>query len=141
MVDGRTDRGAADRRVRQGPDDDTDDLTGRLNDTLRERLECPHHRRMLLEESGISPAVVAERGYYTAKTKAELARLGFSKLQRREPALVIPMYSPTGECFFFLIRPHAPRENSDGKVIKYETPARSPIRLDVHPSQTERVQD
>jgi hypothetical protein len=104
-------------------------------------LECPHHRRMLLEESSISPAVVAERGYYTAKTKTELASLGFSQHQRRAPALVVPMYSPTGELATHQIRPDAPRESTEGKPIKYETPAGSAIHLDVHPSQTERVRD
>src|SRR5215211_3368779 len=101
----------------------------------------PAHRRMLLEESGISPAVVVGRGYYSAKTKAESARLGFSERQRRTPALVVPMYSPAGELVTHQIRPDSPRENGDGKPIKYETPSRSPIRLDVHPSQTEHVRD
>ena len=101
----------------------------------------PAHRRMLLQESGISPAVVVGRGYYSAKTKAELARLGFSERQRRTPALVVPMYSPAGELVTHQIRPDFPRENGDGKPIKYETPSRSPIRLDVHPSQTEHMRD
>src|ERR687894_1282213 len=96
MIDVEMGRSAADGNVGQGKDN-TGDLTIRLSDTLRQRLEYPHHRRMLLEESAISPAVAVERGYYTARTKAELARLGFSKLQQREPALVIPMYSPSGE--------------------------------------------
>ena len=96
---------------------------------------------MLLEESGISPEVAAGRGYYTAKTKTELARLGFSNPQRRDPALVIPMYSPAGELVTHQIRPDAPREDGKGKPIKYETPAGSAIHLDVHPSQTERVRD
>src|SRR5215211_9253009 len=99
----------------------------------------PAHRRMLLEESGISPAVIAQRGYYSARTKKELARLGFSERQRRAPALVVPMYSPAGELVTYQIRPDAPRQEGDGKRIKYETPAGSPIRLDVHPSQSERV--
>src|SRR5215208_5392152 len=101
----------------------------------------PAHRRMLLQESGISPAVVAQRGYYSAKTKTELAKLGFSERQRRASALVIPMSSPAGELVTHQIRPDSPRENGDGKPIKYETPSRSPIRLDVHPSQTQRVRD
>ena len=119
----------------------TGDLANRLSDTLRKRLAYPHHRHALLEESAISPAVVADRGYFTAKTKAELSKLGFSKPQRREPALVIPMYSPAGELVTHQIRPDAPREDGDGKAIKYETPAGYPIRLDVHPSQSERVKD
>ena len=122
MLDGRTDRGTIDG-IRRGLDGDVSDLTGqRLTDTLRERLEYPHHRQMLIEGSGISPAVVAERGYHTVKTKAELARLGFSRPQRREPALVIPMYCPTGELATHQIRPDAPREADEGRPIKYETP-------------------
>ena len=112
-----------------------------MEDAIRECLEYPHHRQALLKESGIAPAVVAERGYYTAKTKAELARLGFSERQRRTPALVVPMYSPAGDLVTHQIRADAPRENSGGKAIKYETPSGSPIRLDVHPSQSERVKD
>ena len=139
---GRIKRIVADRGIGQGASRDTDDHTGRsLDDLLRERLGYPHHRRMLLEESVISPAVVAERGYYTAKTKAELAKLGFSERQRRVSALVIPMYSPTGELATHQIRPDSPRVNGDGKQVKYETPASTPIRLDVHPSQTQRVRD
>src|SRR5215204_3834049 len=130
MVDGRMDQVAADRSVRRGPDGNTDDLTGRLNDTLGQRLEYPHHRQMLLEESGISSEVVAERGYYTARTKSELAQLGFSKVQQREPALVVPMYSPAGNLVTHQIRPDAPRKDNKGKPIKYETPAGSPIHLD-----------
>ena len=68
-----------------------------MEDTPWKCLEYPHHRQALLKDSGIAPAVLAERGYYTAKTKAELARLGFSERQRRTPALVVPMYSPAGE--------------------------------------------
>jgi hypothetical protein len=96
---------------------------------------------MLLEQSGISAMVVAERGYRTVKTKTELAQLGFSERQRRAPALVIPMYSPAGELVTHQIRPDSPREDGNGKAIRYETPASSRIRLDVHPSQTERVKD
>jgi hypothetical protein len=96
---------------------------------------------MLFEESCLSTRVAVERGYRTVTSKAELVRLGFSKQQQREPALVIPMYSPTGELATHQIRPDAPRKNGKGKPIKYETPACSPIHLDVHPSQTERVRD
>src|SRR5215217_7595493 len=95
---------------------------------------------MLLDESGISPAVIAERGYRTVRTKTELARLGFSESQRRAPALVVPMYSPTGELVTHQIRPDAPRAIK-GKPVKYETPAKSSLHLDVHPSQAERVKD
>ena len=63
MLDGRMDRAAVDRGLRQGLDGNTGELAGRrLQDTLRKCLEYPHHRRMLIEESGISPEVDAERG-------------------------------------------------------------------------------
>src|SRR5215211_7019233 len=112
-----------------------------MEEELRECLEYQHHRQMLLKESGIDSAVILERGYHTAKTQAELARLGFSERQRRTPALVVPMYSPAGELATHQIRPDSPREDGDGKQIKYETPAGSPICLDVHPSQSGRVKD
>ena len=133
------------KRVRDSVDkslqDRVDGNAGELENTIRDRLEYPHHRQMLTRKSGISPIVIEERGYYTAKAKAELARLGFSERQRRVPALVVPMHSPAGELVTHQIRPDAPREDGDGKAIKYETPASSPIRLDVHPSQTKRVKD
>jgi hypothetical protein len=56
---------------------------GPMEDVLRKYPEYPHHRQALMEESGIDPTVVAGRGYRTVKTKAELARLGFGKPQRR----------------------------------------------------------
>jgi hypothetical protein len=96
---------------------------------------------MLFEESCLSTRVAVERGYRTVTSKAEFTRLGFSKLQLREPALVIPMYSPSGELVTHQIRPDNPRKNGKGKPIRYETPAGSAIHLDVHPSQKERVRD
>jgi hypothetical protein len=127
--------------VAENLQDRIDGNTGKLEKTIQERLEYPHHRQMLIEQSGISTMVLAERGYRTVKTKTELAQLGFSERQRRAPALVIPMYSPAGELVAYQIRPDSPREDGNGKAIRYETPAGSPIRLDVHPSQTERVKD
>jgi hypothetical protein len=101
----------------------------------------PAHQQMLFKESCLSTSVVVERKYRTVASKAELAQLGFSKPQQRVPALVVPMYSPAGELVTHQIRPDTPRKNDRGKPIKYETPAGSPIRLDVHPSQSGRVKD
>src|SRR5215212_6277759 len=108
---------------------------------LEERLGHPDHRRQLVEESGLAPRVILDRGYRTVKTKAELEGLGFSRPQQRAPALVIPMYGPTGELVTHQIRPDNPRKSNEGKLVKYETPAKSRVRLDVHPSQVERVKD
>src|SRR5215218_3179768 len=96
---------------------------------LEERLDHPDHRRQLVEESGLALRVILDRGYRTVRTKAELERLGFSRTQQRSPALVIPMYSPTGDLATYQIRPDNPREDRDGKPVKYETPARSGVRL------------
>src|SRR5215212_9582261 len=113
---------------------------GLMAGSLPTRLS-PAHQRMLFEESCLSTSVAVERKYRTVASKAELAQLGFSKPQQRVPALVIPMYSPVGELVTHQMRSDAPRQNGEGKVIKYEMPAGSSIRLDVHPSQTERVED
>ena len=112
-----------------------------IDEEIRARLDYPHHKRSLLEESGLDPQVVLDRGYRTVKTKAELKRLGFSEPQRKVSALLIPMYSPTGELVTHQIKPDSPREDKNGKFIKYETPKDSEICLDVHPSQVERVKD
>jgi hypothetical protein len=98
----------------------------------------PHHERMLLEKSGISAEVVAERGYWTATRRVQLEHLpGY---QRRVPALVLPTYSPDGETTSQQTRPDQPRVRS-GKAIKYETPADSRCILDVHPRNMGAVRD
>ena len=112
-----------------------------IDEHLRSRLDYPHHRRQLLEESAIVPEVVVERGYRTVKIEAEVKKLGFSSVQQLAPALLIPMYSPTGEIATHQIKPDAPRKDKRGKIIKYETPTGSGICLDVHPSQIERLKD
>jgi hypothetical protein len=113
---------------------------GSMAESLSKRLSLAH-QRMLFEESCLDTSVVVERRYRTVASEAELAQLGFSKPQQRVPALVVPMYSPADELVTHQIRPDTPRKNNKGKPVKYETPAGSPIRLDVHPSQTERVKN
>ncbi len=104
--------------------------------------EFPHHREQLTRESGISEKVVSERGYTTVKSKAELGRLGFAGYQQLAPALLVPMYSPTRERTGCQAKPDSPRQDKrTGRIVKYETPAGSEIRLDVHPSQADRMQD
>ncbi len=108
----------------------------------------PKHRRVLLRESAISPEIVAARGYWTATREEYLRELGFAPYQCLVPALVIPMYSPTGELISHQIKPDDPRkdksrkdENGEHPTIKYETPAGSGVHLDVHPSRRELLQD
>ena len=92
-----------------------------------------HHRTMLTQESGINPDLVSVRGYRTVTDAAELKGLGFSPKQQNVPALLIPIYSPTGEVKLHQSRPDTPRMNDKGKPVKYETPAGAHMSLDVHP--------
>jgi len=96
---------------------------------------------MLFEESGIGARVAVKRGYRTVTSKAELERLGFGRSQRNVPALLMPIYSPTGEIVLYQSRPNEPRIGKRGKPIKYETPSGASMALDVHPFCEERLRD
>jgi hypothetical protein len=91
------------------------------------------HRRMLYEESGISPDVAAERGYYTARKRSEVPK-AFKDYQRK-PGLVVPMFSPDGETVGYQLRPDRPRKGGP----KYETPGGVSPVVDVHPRMCEEV--
>lgn len=90
-----------------------------------------HHERMLREESGLTAEVIAERGYRSATTKAEVQSLGFTTAQVRVPALLIPLHGVRGERVGYSLRPDEPRVGTDGKVRKYEQPAKSGAVLDI----------
>src|SRR3990170_2611398 len=53
------------------------------------RSLSPEHQEQLIEGSGISEEVIAERGYFTVTKTEELAKLGFPHQQRRVPCLVL----------------------------------------------------
>jgi hypothetical protein len=89
----------------------------------------PHHQAML-EASGISAEVGAARGYASVETKTRLAGYDFSPVQRRVPALLVPIYNVHGELATYQIRPDDPRL-IDGRPLKYETPAKARLCLDV----------
>lgn len=94
----------------------------------------PQHHQQLIA-SGLSLAVAARRGYFSVTTKTAIGGLGFAPAQQRPPALVVPVHSVSGdEVALHQIRPDDPRCSDDGKAIKYETPKRAGLRLDVHPS-------
>ena len=75
--------------------------------------------------------MAAERGYYTARTSAEVPAC-FAGYQRK-PGLVIPMFSPDGETTGYQLRPDRPRKKKNGEPLKYETPEGVPPVVDVHP--------
>jgi hypothetical protein len=91
------------------------------------------HQEMLFEESGISPGVAAERGYYTARSRSEVPRT-FKDYQRK-PGLVVPMFSPDGETIGYQLRPDRPRKGGP----KYETPGGVSPVVDVHPRMLEEA--
>ena len=91
-----------------------------------------HHWKSLTEESGISPDVIEERGYYTATDPDELVALGFESYQACVPALVIPLWGVDGELRYHRTRPDNPRRSKKpDKAVKYEQPAHVPPALDV----------
>jgi hypothetical protein len=90
---------------------------------------------MLLEESGISEEIAAERGYRTARRRSEVPE-AFKDYQRR-PGLVAPMFSPDGVTRGVQLRPDKPRKNKRGKPLKYETPEDVSPVVDVHPRMLE----
>jgi len=90
---------------------------------------------MLLEESGNSLEIVAERGYYTARGGSEVPEV-FEDYQRR-PGLVVPMYSPDGITQSYQLRPDRPRKNGP----KYETPEGSEVIVDVHPRMLDEIRN
>ncbi len=91
------------------------------------------HRRMLVQESKIDPAVIAERGYRSISEAQELATLGFSPSQRSVPGLLMPIWSVDGKVESHIYRPDSPRFNQKKKVIKYENPAGKGLHLDCQP--------
>jgi hypothetical protein len=88
---------------------------------------------MLYDESGISPEVALERGYYTARRRSDVPQ-AFAGYQRRL-GLVVPMYSPDGSTGGYQLRPDRPRKNGP----KYETPVGISPVVDVHPRMLEEV--
>jgi Domain of unknown function (DUF3854)/Domain of unknown function (DUF927) len=101
----------------------------------------PAHKRMLFEESALGARVAVKRGYRTVTSKAELECLGFGKSQRNVPALLVPIYGPSGEISLYQSRPDEPRIGKRGKPVKYETPTGASMALDVHPVCQNRLGD
>jgi hypothetical protein len=98
------------------------------------------HRAMLERASGISAEVIEARGYETVMSKAVLRQRGFGTAQQTVPALLIPIYSPTGDVVLYQARPDTPRI-SKGKPVKYETPSGSSMALDMHPFAKDKAGD
>jgi len=89
---------------------------------------CQH-----LAASAIDPAVSEERGTFTARRGRDVPQDG--GYLPRKPGLVFPVHALDGEVF------HRLRSDNPGRrpKSKYRQPKDHPNRLDVHPSQHERI--
>src|SRR5919112_4548461 len=105
--------------------------------STRGRYLAPNHLELLVKGSNLALSIVEERAYFTATEPEEVIELGFSSVQARVPALVIPVRDVSGEVVFHRIRPDDPRPDAErpGRFRKYEQPQDTPIVLDV-PSRT-----
>ncbi len=86
-----------------------------------------------LKASAISLEVIKERGYKSVLGKTPLKEAGFSTQQRRAPGILIPLHGVDGTIIGHQYRPDKPREDTRGRVMKYENPLGSSVRLDVPP--------
>jgi len=83
--------------------------------------------------SGISLDVILDRGYISIFGKAPLKAAGYAPAQRRAPGILIPTYGPDGLPAGSQYRPDNPRTGAKDKPVKYETPGKSSLRLDMPP--------
>lgn len=92
------------------------------------------HYEALCIGSGISDEVIKERGYRSATGRTQLRDAGFTgKQSERFPSLLIPVHTTDGSIALNRSRPDFPREDSDGKSVKYEQPVGVGLRLDCPP--------
>jgi hypothetical protein len=91
----------------------------------------PEHRQ-LLEASRIPRAIAEARGYRSIAKNRDAAELGLGRAQQR-PGLWIPRFLVDGRQEGGQLRADIPRLSTDGRPIKYESPSKQPIDLDLHP--------
>lgn len=91
------------------------------------------HFRHLHQGSGISTDVIKERGYRSIQNKNDLEQFGFVSSQRRAPGILIPLWGVDGVQAGCQYRPDAPRSDSRGRPVKYESPVGSSNHLDCPP--------
>src|SRR5829696_5755700 len=113
---------------------------GRMDTSYRTRTDgnTPNldevHRRMLYDESGISPEVVAERGVRTVRSGRELPKVYSRKQKERAPGLLFTIHRPNGETSH-IFRPDKPDPEKPGCKYLQAPKVRGGVGnvLDVHP--------
>ena len=96
----------------------------------------PQHTKQLVDESGIAPEVITERGYRSIDAPggySELKPYHFTRLQANLPGLLLPLWTTDGQQGLMIYRPDSPRMLQDGTLIKYELPRGASVRLDCPP--------
>jgi hypothetical protein len=109
--------------------------------TSMNAILCERHRHMLEVESAITLEVIQSRAYRTIEDPEELLNLGFQLYQAITPGLLVPLYDMWGNVSSYQYRPDNPRNNGEGKLIKYETRAGHRQVLDANPILGERLRD
>lgn len=140
-------------KAKVAPDTEATNATHEATTNRQEHFTLSSRHLQALKESAISDDVIAERGYRTITGPAELEALGFAPQQCRVPGLLLPLFAIDGDKAFCVYRPDSSRSyddkkgkrNSDGtwpqKVIKYETPKGTTIRLDCPPRCLPKLAD
>jgi hypothetical protein len=99
------------------------------------------HHRAQLKTSAIADEVIAERGCFSATQIRQVKRFGFGEAQCNLPALVFPIYGPDGQVVLYQSRPDTPRIGPQGRPIKYETPRKARMALDIPPRARRTIGD
>jgi replicative DNA helicase len=87
------------------------------------------HWHELTVDSAIAPAIVGERGAFTAYAADQVPEM-FAAYQRR-PGLVFPVRGVTGQIVTYQLKADDPRKGTSGKPLKYDTAANGRMCLDV----------
>src|SRR5437870_2761923 len=119
-------------RDHTGNDSATHSARGGVAMTTTSAL-APHHLTMLIQESGITAEVIAERGYRSidgASGYTELKALGFSKPQATSlSGLLLPLHTTDGKQPLTIYRPDQPQPDANGRLRKYLLPKGASVRL------------
>jgi hypothetical protein len=117
----------------------------RQDTSAADLLILPHHLAQLTDQSGISLEIINARGYrsiHGPESYSVLKNIGFNRTQCRfAPGLLVPVLDITGTPVLHQFRPDTPRLDKASRAIKYETPAKATMRLDLGVQQHEMLKD